>query len=365
MLTKSITYVTLERAQGGSLNARDEANRTLLHAASYHGHVDIVRFLIDQGAAVNSKNDDLVAPLYLASQRGQFRVAKILIQRGNAQVNALTRNKWTALHKACEGGHLNVVKLLIENGASVNIENICEWRALHIACCYDHMSVACYLIENGANVNAPTNGKETPFHKVCEFGESVEMLRALIRYGADVNALNYQKCNGLHFAAANGNTDIVLELIKNGLNMNALNEMNKTPLGVASECGNISCALQLLCFGASISKTDVRDDKTKLLGTIQHGLEHLREEGRVKNLLSEEEAKFLYHVAFCFAFKHSGNTAFNAFSSIRSFITYHGVFMAPGFDRGKRSIWTRRQLSGDSYSLCPTGGCTIKNTVVD
>ena len=145
-------------------------------------------------------------------------------------MNALTRNKWTALHKACEGGHLNVVKLLIENGASVNIENICEWRALHIACCYDHMSVACYLIENGANVNALTNGKETPFHKVCEFGESVEMLRALIRYGADVNALNYQKCNGLHFAAANGNTDIVLELIKNGLNMNALNEMNKTPL---------------------------------------------------------------------------------------------------------------------------------------
>ena len=176
---------------------------------------------------------------------------------------------------------------------------------------------------------------------MCEFSENVEVLRTLIRYGADMNALNVQKCTGLHFAAINRNTDIVLELIKNGLSINAVDVNDKTPLGVASNFGNCACMLHLICRGAKICGSDVRDDKTGLLGPIKKGLENLRKGRRVTTLFSEEEIKILRRVAFCFAFKHSGNTAFNAFSKVFNFLTYKGAFMAPGFDVGTDSIWRR------------------------
>ena len=79
----------------------------------------------------------------------------------------------------------------------------------------------------------------------------------------------------------------------------------------------------------------------------------------MKNLLSEEEAKFLYHVAFCFAFKHSGNTAFNAFSSIRSFIT-HGVFIHLALTEERFSFGREDNSVVICYSLCPTGGVRLK-----
>ena len=50
---------------------------------------------------------------------GHVDVAKVLIQNG-ADVNAVDKDKWTALHFAAEKGHVDVAKVLIQNGADVN-----------------------------------------------------------------------------------------------------------------------------------------------------------------------------------------------------------------------------------------------------
>ena len=49
--------------------------------------------------------------LHLAAHKGHVDVVKVLIQNG-ADVNTVTENKWTALHHSAKHGHVDVVKVL-------------------------------------------------------------------------------------------------------------------------------------------------------------------------------------------------------------------------------------------------------------
>ena len=99
--------------------------------------------------------------------------------------------------------------------------------------------------------------------------------------------------------------------------------------------------LELLCFGAIINKKALKEDKTGLLVQIEERLEKLRNgEYRIMNLCSNEENKFKWNLAFCLTLK-AKVLSFTVYYKVRSFITYHGIFMAPGYDLGKESIWRK------------------------
>ena len=54
-------------------------------------------------------------------------------------------------HEACNHGHLAVVKLLLDNGALVNIPGLDNDTPLHDAVVNNHVEVASLLISRGAN----------------------------------------------------------------------------------------------------------------------------------------------------------------------------------------------------------------------
>ena len=58
-------------------------------------------------------------PIHYAAFKGHVDVAKVLIQNG-ADVNAVAKNKFKGLHCAALNGHVDVAKVLIQNGADVN-----------------------------------------------------------------------------------------------------------------------------------------------------------------------------------------------------------------------------------------------------
>jgi hypothetical protein len=146
----------------------------------------------------------------------------------------------------------------------------------------------------------------------------------------------------LHYAAEFGYVVLVKLLIQNGANMNAVDNVGHSVLYCACSV-SVPLTLELLCFGAKIDKRALRYDWTGLLVPIEERLEKLRNgERRITNLCSNEENKFKWNLAFCLTLKYKV-AAFKAYYSIRSFITYHGIFMASGYDLGKESIW--RKLS--------------------
>ena len=90
-----------------------------------------------------------------------------------------------------------------------------------------------------------------------------------------------------------------------------------------------------------IDKKALENDKTGLLVPIEERLEKLRNgERRITSLCSNEENKLKWNLAFCLTLK-AKVPAFKVYYKVRSFITYHGIFMASGYDLGDESIWKK------------------------
>jgi ankyrin repeat protein len=97
------------------VEARDWENLTPLHLAAFHGHKDVVEFLISQGACVNAKTTAGVTPLHMAAQIGNQDVAQVLLDH-KAKINTVDSSGWTPLARAEKWDHPDMVKFLQAHG---------------------------------------------------------------------------------------------------------------------------------------------------------------------------------------------------------------------------------------------------------
>ena len=130
--------------------------------------------------------------------------------------------------------------------------------------------------------------------------------------------------------------------------MNAVDYRNETVLHMVASNGHVVFVLQLLCFGSAIDENSFEDDRTGLLDKINNKMKLLRAGKRPEtSLMSNEERRFMWNLAFSLTIQHRG-AAFKAYYTIRSFITFHGIFMADGYDLGEDSVWRRTIEEEDS-----------------
>ncbi len=127
----------------------------------------------------------------MAVYHGHLEIAKLLIENG-AKVNQIrTDNGIVPLYVAAEKGHLEIAELLIKKGAKVNQARTDDGVApLHLAVYQGHLEIAKLLIENGADVNqARTDNGIAPLH-VAVYQGHLEIAKLLIENGAKVNQAN-------------------------------------------------------------------------------------------------------------------------------------------------------------------------------
>lgn len=105
----------------------DNYGSTPLHQASLRGVVDQVECLLSLGVYSQDSLDhsslDLGTPLYTAAEWGHCDIVKVLLQYGASINKCGVGNKLgSALMIACAGGRSEVVKLLLSRGAAVEVE---------------------------------------------------------------------------------------------------------------------------------------------------------------------------------------------------------------------------------------------------
>ena len=104
-------------------NAWAEDGFQPLGLASFFGHVDAARLLVERGAEVNSasRNDFKVMPLHSAAATGdpeaRYELAKLLLEHG-ADANARQQDDFTPLMAADQHGDERLRSLLVEHGAT-------------------------------------------------------------------------------------------------------------------------------------------------------------------------------------------------------------------------------------------------------
>lgn len=103
------------------LNLSMDPYGTWLHVAATHGKLDIVKQLIEMGADVNIRGGILGGgPVNQAASKGYIDIVSYLLASGaEIDVSEPERNP---LFSAIYNGHVNIAKLLIENGIDVQVK---------------------------------------------------------------------------------------------------------------------------------------------------------------------------------------------------------------------------------------------------
>lgn len=146
--------------RGAFVDGIDE--QSPIWAAAYNGHGYIVLLLIEHGANVN-KIANNATPLWVAIQENLDQsIIEALIFAG-ADINfRFAGTEMSCLCKAAFDGHINLVKLLIDKGAKLELSTSKGETALHGACYRGNFEVVKLLLEANVNVNSKTNAGQTP-----------------------------------------------------------------------------------------------------------------------------------------------------------------------------------------------------------
>ncbi|MBL8341958.1 MAG: ankyrin repeat domain-containing protein [Rubrivivax sp.] len=154
---------------GAPLEARDAGGRTALLAATQGGHSAVARWLIERGADVNAQDNLQDSAFLLAGARGHTEIVRAAHAKADPKV--LNRYGGTALIPACHYGHVETVRALLEyrgpNKVPIDHVNRLGWTALLEAVILGdggprHTEIVRLLIQHGANVNLADHQGVTP-----------------------------------------------------------------------------------------------------------------------------------------------------------------------------------------------------------
>lgn len=122
-----------------------------LREAAALGNVARVLEEVEKGVDVNEGGASKRTALHKAAQRGHGEVVRQLLGSGADPDVAASTTQDTALHLAAVSGHTDVVSELVKHGANIQAANKLGWTPLHGAMYSDHLDVARVLCRAGAD----------------------------------------------------------------------------------------------------------------------------------------------------------------------------------------------------------------------
>ncbi|XP_074163393.1 protein phosphatase 1 regulatory subunit 12C isoform X2 [Sminthopsis crassicaudata] len=205
------------------------------------------------------------AEFLAACAGGDLEEARAMVRGGPGPglLDSTNADGISALHQACIDENLEVVRFLVEEGASVNQADNEGWTPLHVAASCGYLDIAQYLLSHGANIAAVNSDGDLPLD-LAEADAMESLLRAEIaRRGVDVEAakraeeellLHDTRCwlNGgampearhprtgasaLHVAAAKGYMEVMRLLLQAGYDPELRDGDGWTPLHAAAHWG--------------------------------------------------------------------------------------------------------------------------------
>ena len=190
------------------------------HAGSYddffqaikRDDVRTIQNLLSRGFDPNTLAPDLQPGLIYAIRSDSAKVALVMAQNTASKVEVRNANDESALMFAALKGMAEVCELLISRDADVNKPG---WTALHYAATGGHVPVIRLLLEHNAYIDAASPNGTTPLMMAALYGFDSSVYE-LIESGADPMLKNAAGLNAVDFALKGRSPDS-LTLILNAV----------------------------------------------------------------------------------------------------------------------------------------------------
>ena len=222
----------------------------LMHACGNEGRLDNIEILLKNGADIKARGNNGATVLHYAAFNSKIEVLKFLLEQNEIPINVTDKNNRTPLmHACCEGGCLDNIKMLIENGADFHERDKHGTTLLHFASAYSKQEVVEFVLRlNTVHVNETNNENLTPLMSACG-GGNLANTQTLIKNGADINVRTNDGSTLLHYASRSSKGDVLEFLLKrNEISVNLATNDNVTPLMCAcfegGHLGNIQTLIK-------------------------------------------------------------------------------------------------------------------------
>ncbi|XP_012535809.1 transient receptor potential channel pyrexia isoform X3 [Monomorium pharaonis] len=216
--------------KGADINGTDKIGRCALHYAAHNGNTDVTRWLLQHGGHI-----DVKVGIYSCTKGIPYSsLTKSYVVGRNLPVPVCWGR--TPLHQAVKNNHADVVRVLVDGGADVNVKDECLITPLLLA---------------GSAVNRDDLNEMTKF---------VEIVRILVAAKVFVDIIHPDTgTTALHHAAMLGSAEATKILLSNGAwPMYKCKSSGSTPLHIAASTGNIE-TLMVLIEAMQCHNIDTRD----------------------------------------------------------------------------------------------------------
>ncbi|XP_070196145.1 serine/threonine-protein phosphatase 6 regulatory ankyrin repeat subunit B-like [Littorina saxatilis] len=296
---------------GANVNEQAKDGRTALHFAACYSREDTIRLLLGRkadpfipagpynqlplhmacarsGAPVGAvqcllrasgkdarflKDKNGSIPLFLAVEAGSLGVTKeLLSQQPEPQLKSHKQFTGdTALHMACRLHEQDIVKHLLECGATIDDKNKEGQTGLHLAAYEGDETMVKYLVSMKANSNILDKEDKSPLHIATERGHTNIVDLLIDKYKTSVSARTKDGNTLMHIASSFGHPETALAFLKRGVPLLMPNKEGAICLHSAAMRGHVSVIKALLQKGAAV------DAKTKSGYTALHlAVEHCK-----------------------------------------------------------------------------------------
>ncbi|XP_026063218.1 caskin-2 isoform X4 [Carassius auratus] len=207
---------------------------------------------------INYQDPDGFSALHHAALTGTTELLSLLLE-AQAVVDIKDCNGMRPLHYAAWQGKADSVLMLLRSGAAVNNASHDGQIPLHLAAQYGHYEVSEMLLQHQSNPCILNKAKKTPLDLACEFGR-VKVAQLLLNSNMVASLLEGDRKDGsdlncntpLHLAARNGHKDVIRLLLKAGIDINRTTKAG-TALHEAALYGKTEVVRLLLDNGVDVN----------------------------------------------------------------------------------------------------------------
>jgi ankyrin repeat protein len=191
-----------------------------IHAGSYEDFFRAVRSdnaggiqaLLNRGFDPNTRDEHGQTGLLIAMREPSPRVIQVLLDSPKTDVEARNAKDESPLMLAALKGQQDLVTRLIARDADVNKPG---WAPLHYAATGGHVAIMKQLLDNYAFIDAQSPNGTTPLMMAAMYG-STEAVQLLLDEGADITMKNQLGMTALDFAKRANRPDAVRLLTNAG-----------------------------------------------------------------------------------------------------------------------------------------------------
>ena len=144
------------------INKRTKLGHSPLWAASYNGHFEVVKFLVENaGANIHISSLKKTSPMVISCQQGNLQIVKYLRNKDYELSESITdltsydNDNAKCLYMACLNSHLDIVKYVLSIFPTlIDTKNQFGQSPLWLASHSGSLEIVEYLINKGAEIDS-------------------------------------------------------------------------------------------------------------------------------------------------------------------------------------------------------------------